>query len=262
MDTRLLPLLSLVLAQLLACGDETSGTGGSGAGGGGTSSGGGSGVTHPPTGTGIEVVDRLGAAAAACGSQSVSTIPGGWESVAVGDLGCMVWVPGNWIVQGAGSPIVTMFADQSGLEGALGVAGGTEDLPACTPIAARDALLSGFSDGGFAAPTIAWHQEAVMPFGGTDWATAQAVFQTSRAGTPLVGYLWVLTTQTVLTCDVVCLGFWEPEANIEADTCTVLQILNSVTCPSGGECDDVECDLYCKDKGFSGGSCGFGCTCH
>lgn len=257
MKPRPLGVLPLLLLALAACGDDGSGAGGSG----GDGTGGGSAVTPPPTDTGIEVVDRLGAAAAACGSQSVSTIPGGWESVAVGDLGCMVWVPGGWIVQGAGSPIVTMFADQSGLEGALGVAGGTQDLPACTPLAARDALLSGFTEGGYATPTIAWHEEAVVPFGGTDWPTAQAVFQTSREGTPLVGYVWVLTTETVLACDVVGLGFWEPEAKIEADTCTVLQILNSVTCPSGGECDDVECDLHCKDEGFTGGSCGFGCEC-
>ena len=218
-------------------------------------------VTPPPTGTGIELVDRLGAAAVACGAQRVSTIPGGWESVAVGDLGCMVWVPGGWIVQGEGTAIASLFADESGREGALGIAGATQDLPECTPVAARDSVLAGFADSGYAEPSIAWHLESIEPFGGTDWPTAQAVFQSAVGGTPLVGYLWVLTTPTVVACDVVALGFWEPEARIEADTCTVLQILNSVTCPSGGGCDDADCDQRCRGEGFNGGSCGLGCEC-
>jgi hypothetical protein len=80
---------------------------------------------------------------------------------------------------------------------------------------------------------------------------------------PLVGYLWLLALPTVAgICDVVGLGFWEPQARIESDTCTVLQILNSVVCPRGGGCDDSSCDTSCRASGNTGGSCeASGCVC-
>jgi hypothetical protein len=248
---------------LAACGSGNGGAGGSGgAGGAGGSGGTGSGTpTAPPQMTGIALVDRLGAAAAACGKQSVSTVPGGWQNVAVGDKGCMVWVPPGWIIQGSGTAIVSAFSDTTGTEGFVGVAGATQALASCKPQPARDSLLDGFTKNGYSAPQVLWHVEGTESFGGSDWTTGQAVFSMTRQSTPLLGYLWVLTLPTVVACDVVGLGFWEPEANIDVDTCKTLQILSSVTCPSGGGCDPVECNQSCINAGHQGGTCESGCVC-
>lgn len=238
------------------------GSAGAGASAGKAGSAGQTGVAAPPTKTGIAVVDRLGAAAAACGPQSSFTVPAGWKNVAVGDRGCAVWVPGAWIVQGAGTAIVSSFSDGTGREGFVGVAGGTQTLSSCAPAPARASLLDGFTQNGYSAPQVLWHVEGTEPFAGSTWSIGHAVFSMSRQSTPLVGYLWVLTLPTVIACDVVGLGFWEPEASIEADTCTALQVLNSVTCPSGGGCDAAECNQSCKNEGHASGSCNPGCECH
>jgi len=220
------------------------------------------GAVTPPTTTGNAVVDRLGRAAAACGRQSSFTVPGGWQNVAVGDKGCMVWAPPGWLVTGAGSSTTSVFSDDTGVEGFVGIAGATRDVKECTPAELRTGILGGFAQNGYASPQVLWHVEGNEDFGGTSWANGHAVFGTSRGGTSLVGYLWVLATPTVIACDVVGLGFWEPVDRIEADTCTVSQILNSVTCPRGGGCDPVECDQSCKAEGRTGGSCNSGCECH
>ena len=188
---------------------------------------------QPPTSTGIPLVDRLGAAAAKCGPQSSLTVPGGWQLVAIGDKGCMVHMPPGWKSTGQGGPTVSMFRDDTGKEGFVGLAGGAQTAQ-CTPPAIRDGVLEGFVSNGYSATEVLWHTEANEPFGGTSWPIGHTVFSMSREGTPLLGYLWLLTTQTVALCDVVGLGFWMPQASIEADTCTLTQIFNSIRCPSGG----------------------------
>lgn len=216
----------------------------------------------PPTGTGIALVDRLGAAAAACGKQSMFTVPGGWENVAIGEQGCMVWVPGGWKIEGAFTSIATAFSDGTGVEGFVGVAGATRELTTCAPAPARASLLAGFDAKGYEGTKSIWTYEGTEPFGGTNWSTGHAVFTSTKSSTPIVGYLWVLTTPTAIACDVVGLGIWEPQDRIDADTCTLTQILSSVKCPSGGGCDAAECDRSCKDEGHAGGSCNSGCACY
>ncbi len=157
--------------------------------------------------------------------------------VAVGDRGCTVWVPGGWIVQGSFSAMPTAFSDTTGVEGFIGVAGATQELSSCSPAVARAGLLDGFGRGGYTSPQVLWHWEGTELFAGSAWATGHAVFSMTKQPTPLVGYVWVMTVPTVIACDVVALGFWEPQASIETDTCTTLQILNSVKCPGGGECE-------------------------
>lgn len=260
-----------VLSTCLVVGACTSAGGGGVADAGGGNADGGNGggdggavatdAMAPPSGTGTPLVDRLGAAAAACGKQSTFTVPGGWEIVAVGDKGCTVWVPPGWIVQGAYSYLVSAFADATGVEGFVGVAGATRDLAACTPAEASSGILRGFAENGYTTPETLWHYEGTEAFGGTNWSTGHAVFAMNRESTPLVGYLWVLTTPTVIACDVVGLGFWEPQGKIESDTCKVMQILSSVKCPSGGGCDDASCSQSCRDEGRTGGRCDPTCQC-
>ena len=240
-----------------------SGNGGNG-GNGGADGGDGvaTGTMAPPSGTGTPLVDRLGAAGAACGRQSGFTVPGGWEIVGVGDKGCTVWVPPGWVVQGALSYQVTAFADQTGSEGFVGLAGATREVETCAPAEVTSGILSGFAANGYATPEVLWHYEGVEAFGGSNWSTGHAVFATERGATPLIGYLWVLTTPTIIACDVVSLGFWEPQARIETDTCTLTQILNSVRCPSGGGCDDASCNQSCQAEGRGGGTCDPTCQCY
>lgn len=221
------------------------------------------GTLAPPTSTGNTTVDHLGAAAAACGQQSMFTVPGGWEMLAVGDAGCTVWVPPGWTLQGAHTGIATAMKDATGVEGFVGIAGASQEV-ACEPVPVRDSVLQGFADKGYASPKVLWHHEQRDEFGGSVWPTGHAVFSTSVSGTSIVGYLWVLATTTVIACDVVGLGFWEPEGAIETDTCALTQIINSVKCPSGGGCSDADCNTQCKADGKTGGSCGpeGGCSCY
>lgn len=268
--------VSLATAALIAlsCSSSATGSGASGGDGGGGGEGGidgGSeggatlgGSINPPQTTGNALVDRLGAAAAACGRQSMFTVPGGWQMVPIGDKGCVVWAPPGWVVEGAWTGTVTAMKDASGKEGFLGLAGAAQ-VSSCEPVSIRGGVLEGYAARGYASPTVLWHHEQADEFGGTAWPTGHTVFSTSIGGTPLVGYLWLLTTQTVIACDVVGLGFWEPAASIEADTCTLTQIINSVKCPSGGgSCDDADCDRQCKNDGKTGGSCSpeGNCSCY
>jgi hypothetical protein len=259
---------SLVTAVLVAlsCSSGSSSTGGVGTDGGtegGSSSGvdGGStlgGSINPPSQTGNQVVDRLGAAAATCGKQSTFTVPGGWQMVAIGEKGCVTWAPPGWVVSGQFTGLATAMKDQSGQEGFLGLSGAT--TTACEPPIIRDGVLDGYTAKGYAAPQVLWHHEQNDEFGGTAWPTGHTVFSSSVGGTPLVGYLWILTTQTVAACDVVGLGFWEPVASIETNTCTLTQIINSVKC-GGASCDDGDCNTVCKNDGKAGGSCGSASSC-
>lgn len=235
----LLPALgTLLAAELLvsACGDSPSAADGGASDAGSDAAVVGDNV-RPPTGTGNTLVDRLGSAAAKCGSQSSLTVPGGWQLTAIGDKGCMVHVPPGWKVAGAFGPTVSAFRDDTGSEGFVGLAGAAQ-ASACNPVAVRDGVLQGFVENGYASPKVLWNAERNEPFGGSTWPTGHTVFSLTRGATPLVGYLWLLTTQTVAACDVVGLGFWEPESAIEADTCTLTEIVQSVRCPSGGGKED------------------------
>jgi hypothetical protein len=269
--------LSLLVATsvVLSCSGSSNGPGVSGGDGGapgadgGTAPSGDGGGTPgttlaPPTKTGNAIVDRLGAAAASCGKQSMFTVPGGWEIVAVGDKGCTVWVPPGWVIEGAYTGLATAMRDASGTEGFLGIAGISE-RSACDPATVRDGVLNGFAEKGFATPKVLWHHEQTDSFGGTAWPTGHTVFSTSAGETAVVGYLWLLTTATVIACDVVGLGFWEPVAVIERDTCTLTQVINSVKCPSGGSsCDDADCNAQCQRDGSAGGACSpeGNCSCY
>jgi hypothetical protein len=73
--------------------------------------------------------------------------------------------------------------------------------------------------------------------------------------------LWVLTTPSIF-CHATGLSFWEPQGAIEQHTCTILQICNSLKCPSKGGCDPGECDSSCKAEGKAGGYCSSGCVCY
>lgn len=252
----------LLLAQAMCTsspGDAGNHGGSGGDGGGGA--GGGTAIL-PPDGTGDALVDRLGEAASQCGPQTPFTVPAGWKIVGVGEQGCSGWVPPSWLVDGSGTSLVTAMRDPSGEEGFLGLAGITEAGLDCTPPAVADAVLAGFADSGFATPTVLWHAEKVEEFGGSSWPTGQTVFTTAAGSTQLIGFLWLLASQGVAACDVVGLGFWEPTAAIEAETCALTQILNSVRCGANA-CSDSGCNDLCQADGKPGGMCNpqGGCDC-
>ena len=251
----------LLLAQTMCV--SSSGTpGGDGGGGEGGDGGGGGTAILPPNGTGIELVDRLGAAAAQCGDQSPFTVPASWQLVGVGEQGCSGWVPPGWTPEGSGTSLVTALRDASGDEGFLGLAGVAAPGVDCTPPAVTDAVLSGFAQAGYETPTVSWHEERVGHFGGSTWPTGQTVFTTAAGSTPVVGFLWLLASEGVVACNVVGLGFWEPQTAIETETCTLTQILNSVRCGANA-CSDSGCNDLCQSDGKPGGLCNpqGGCDC-
>lgn len=215
-----------------------------------------------PGGTGVPLVDRLGATASTCGPQTPFTVPSSWSVLGVGEQGCSGWVPPGWLVSGSGTSLATALRDASGDEGFVGLAGVVDATVACTPPAVTEAVLAGFAENGYAPPVVLWQHEQLEEFGGSTWPTGMTVFSSAAGSTSIVGFLWLLPTQTVVACDVVGLGFWEPESAIETDTCMLTQILNSVRC-GGGACADSSCNDTCQADGKPGGMCNTmgGCDC-
>lgn len=244
------------------------GGGGSGAGGGNVGGSSGSGQVSPvPTQTGNAVVDKLGAAASQCGYQSPSTVPQSWDLASWGQ-GCSIWGPDGWAVSGAGTQLI-IVADPANPYGAV-VGGGVPDAGTgpseCTPRGAADYFLGLYTELGCTNPTIVWYDEGALVIGTDSYPVGHSVFTCSYQGEQIVGYQFTMGLAGAL-CEVVISAFWEPASQIDQMTCTLSQILNSVTCPTGGSesCVDVDCDTACKNVGQSGGRCptsgGDGCEC-
>lgn len=265
-------LASILLMALGACSSASdegaAGAAGNGPGG-ASGSGGGSGspASPVPVQTGIDVVDRLGAAAAQCGYQSPSTVPASWDLASWGQ-GCSIWGPSGWAVNGAGTQLIFISdpANPYGTAVGGGVPSAGSGPTTCTARGAADYFLGLYTQLGCSSPTIAYYTEGELVMGTDTYPVGHSVFTCTYQGTPIVGYQFTMGMDGAL-CEVVLSSFWEPVDSIDAMTCNLSQILNSVSCPTGGSdtCVDVDCDAACRNVGKQGGQCptsgAEGCEC-
>jgi hypothetical protein len=137
---------------------------------------------------------------------------------------------------------------------------------ACTPRGVADYFLPLYTELGCADPTIVYYAESSLVVVTDSYPVGHSVFTCNYQGTPIVGYQFTMGLPGAL-CEVVISAFWEPVSAVESMTCTLSQILNSVSCPNGGSesCVDSDCDAACRNVGQSGGRCptsgGDGCEC-
>lgn len=209
-------------------------------------------------------MDRLGAAASLCGYQSPSTVPVGWDTASFGQ-GCSIWGPSSWGFEGAGTQMI-FVSDPT--HGAV-VGGGVPDAPgpaSCTPRGVAEYFLGLYQALGCSAPKLEYYADGTLLLVDDPIPVGHSVFTCDYQGTPMVGYQFTMGMQDVM-CSIVLSAFWEPQSDVESMTCTLTQILNSVSCPTGGSssCEDVDCDTACRNAGQQGGRCpssgGEGCEC-
>lgn len=202
-----------------------------------------------PTGTGDAVVDRLAATAAACGYQTPNTVPAGWNMVPVGERGCAISVPPGWTAEGAGGPVCAAEQPPDGATGVL-VMMGTPDLVAsvpCTPRGATTYLEQNVAESGCANVTERHYREGTELIATIPIPKADVVFTCEEEGATFAAYAWVTIQGTSPLCSILVLGFWTPVGDVEATTCTLTQILQSVRCPQpgGNLCVDADCAADC-----------------
>jgi hypothetical protein len=211
--------------------------------------------SQPLTSTGNATVDRLGAAAAACGPQSRLTVPAGWQMVLAGEKGCAFYAPTTWQTIGAGTPSTFVVEDQTRVTGSSVLAGvDTTGTATCTPHGVATWLFANNKDCvGF---TELYWKDGVDNVAGLQIPRGDLVYACTQSGVPIVGYLVVQIHGTWPLCNILAFAFWMPETQIEARTCTLTQTMNSIQCPQGGSsCSDSSCAQECVAAGNASGAC-------
>jgi hypothetical protein len=205
--------------------------------------------------TGNALVDRLGAAAAACGPQTRLTVPAGWQMVLAGEKGCAFYAPPTWLVAGAGTPTTFAVEDSSRVTGSAVLAGvDSTGTATCTPHGVASWIFANNKDCvGF--KELYW-KDSVDMIAGIQIPSGELVYSCAQSGVPVVGYMVVQIHGTWPLCNLLSFAFWMPETQIETRTCTLTQTLNSIQCPQGsGACDDSSCNQSCVAGGSQWGSC-------
>jgi len=205
--------------------------------------------------TGVPLIDQLIDAASACGYQSFNTVPAGWKMVLVGEQGCAVWAPSDWLTYGEGTGITTVEEGSAGLTGYVSMVGASAELT-CTLQGVTDWAVSGLTQECSGEQRL-HYVERVDTIAGVQIPVADVFFTCDKGGTPLIAYLWVSLQGTSPLCNVAVLGLWLPQGEMEQKTCTATQILMSNKCPSGssGWCDEGECRDDCARRGYASGGC-------
>ncbi len=208
--------------------------------------------------TGLPRVDRLIDAAAACGEQSPRTTPAGWQLVLTGSSGCTLHAPPDFTPVGAGTQTTAVQLGDAAALGVMVLAGVPEAgrVAACTPDGLADFALDVVRARCPAAEPLYFeaYTEVVagvpLPVGDLFWTCA-------ADGHTTIGYFNVSVHGTTPLCELLIIGAWMPEAEVESTVCTLTQIMASLQCPTpGGEvCIDAECAADCRARGFAGGAC-------
>jgi hypothetical protein len=209
--------------------------------------------------TGIAVVDRLGAAAQACGEQSDRTVPAGWVQ-AFDASGCSIEAPSGFQVSGNGTGFVSFVQGEYSAVVGSGVPSLGVPQPAdCSPAGVAEYYRAAFESWGCQGAKIVWKQAGAIVVVTDSYPVQQSVFvcDANTAGHPSMGYMFTMGTLSAAGCSMVIRAYGMPETAIEQATCTLSQIINSVKCPTGGSgsCDDAQCRTDCIDQGNAGGAC-------
>lgn len=224
--------------------------------------------TDLPTTTGNTTADKLIQTALSCGYQSRYTVPAGWEMVLVGEQGCVVWSPPGWQALGAGTNITSIQEDTAGNTGYLSMMGVPQAgvYVECTPQGVTNFMKQFIEGTGCNNVQTLYYQEGTVNIAGVIIPKADFIFSCTSGQVRKVGYFWNTIQGTVPLCNLLILGFWMPETQITAQTCTLTQIFNSALCPGPGgtSCSDSECNSDCKARGNTGGQCDSNdnCQCH
>lgn len=263
----------LALLTLPGCSDD--GDGQSGADGGGLVSrdGGGSGADwrgggqsglgdNLPATTGDSLADALIKAALSCGYQSFNTVPPGWKMTLLGEQGCAAWAPASWTASGAGTNLVSIEGGNTGFAALMGVPHPSLGV-SCTPRGATTFLKWVLEQSGCAGVKERYYKAGSETVAGVTVQKADVVLSCSSGAVQKVGYFWSSVQSTSPLCNLLILGFWVPGGQIQSQTCTATQVLQSMRCPQpGGKmCVDAECAADCQKAGASGGQCSQNDTC-
>jgi hypothetical protein len=210
--------------------------------------------------TGNADADRLAQAAAACGYQSKSTVPAGWDLVMMSDKGCSFWTPAGWLVEGEGQAVTSAFEDSQENVGFMAIS--AVDLSGnfdCTLTGVRDWLETQIGEGCSDSLQTLYYGERTIDIGDLSIPVADWIIGCMQGAASGVGYMFILgqTESMYPACYITVEGFWEPSSQIEEKTCMLTQIFNSVWCPSGGSgsCVDADCSAACAEEGYAGGAC-------
>jgi hypothetical protein len=206
--------------------------------------------------TGNPIVDRMAAAAAACGPQSRLTVPAGWQMVLAGEKGCAFYAPPTWQTIGAGTPTTFAVEDATRVTGSAVMAGvDSTGTATCTPHGVASWMFANNKDCvGF--KELYW-KDGVDVVAGIQIPRGDMVYSCTQSGVPIAGYVVVQIHGTWPLCNLLAFAFWMPETQIEARTCTLTQTLNSIQCPQGGggSCSDATCRQGCVADGYQSGAC-------
>ncbi len=217
----------------------------------------GDGLSSTPEG----LAEALYDAAAACGWQSVKTVPGGWQPVMVSTDGCTQWIPLEWAILGQ--------ADAAGFSPDTSRRVYTFTLVNPLPSGYdwdADAVIDYLTDSiavefGAEPPSVLWRQVTDV----ADLEVADAAFAFFMDGEPLVGSIRIHfggCAPSGGACFALVMGYWLPVADLEEHICELAQIDGSLQCPGLGACIDPVCSSWCIHDGESGGACdGDTCSC-
>ncbi len=209
--------------------------------------------------TGIPLVDRMLSAAEQCGTQNPNTVPPGWRMVLAGEQGCTFMAPPDWEALGAGTTVTLVQEDANGTTGFI-LMGGVPDLQAqvdCSPSGVSQYMAANMEQTGCADVQTLLLDVYTEDFLGQAVPMADYFYSCRKNSVSLVGYQWISIHGTQPLCNILVLGLWMSQEQIEAKACTLTQIMNSIKCPSGasGDCDDASCANSCREQDAQGGAC-------
>ncbi|MFH1530527.1 MAG: hypothetical protein ABIK09_07320 [Pseudomonadota bacterium] len=220
----------------------------------------GDGLDPGPSGV---LVETLYGAAAACGWQSVKSVPGGWQPILVSLDGCTQWIPSNWTILGqAGNAGFSPTAGRRTYAFTL-----VNPLPsgyAWDADAAIDFVAESIGvEFGEDPPSILWRKVTDV----ADLQVADAAFAFFLEDEPVAGSLRIhfggCAPGSSGACFALVMGYWLPVDDLVGDAiCDLTQIDASLQCPGLGECVEPLCSSWCIHGGAKGGGCsGAVCDC-
>lgn len=211
------------------------------------------------SGDGDPVVERVIDAAQTCGFQSYNSVPAHWKKVFVGDKGCAVWVPPDWVAEGVGTDSTSIREDEDGHTGVTNLMGSQAQGVGivCTLKGVANWVFGNVEPYNRCTSTKELvFQESIEEVAGSLYTKAVQISSCVASGSTYLDYLSVMIRGTSPLCEVWVTGFWMPEEAVEEQTCALTQILQSARCPTDGSfCDTGDCDADCQKMGHSSGSC-------
>ncbi|MCP4688501.1 MAG: fibronectin type III domain-containing protein [Desulfobacterales bacterium] len=203
---------------------------------------------------------EFGTALAQCGAQSHNTTPDAWGEVAVlgGTDVCAVWTPPGWNALRLGEGFNLLYEDETGYT-TITIAGGTTwEVQSCTFENINNWWLQKVHDGGCFNPVVEWRWDFTLDVAGVQIPNSLFTFTCNKNGVTEAGLYQTQIHSQGFPCQFRVDGYMVRRDDINANMCTLSQILNSLKCLEGQanfKCTKPQCSLEKKAQGFSGGFC-------